>query len=185
MQHNWYLNGELYKTLKTAAGTKSSSCTFTGLSAGTSYTAKVVVYAFNPWRELDSGSARVTTSSSGGSTTDPGPVGPSGPKRPNDWYWYSTVSQGSAMGMSATEWNKFIERIQEFAEYKGVTLSTATISSAIATRGTGMKAYQANAVRSLISRLGPRTSLPDSVNPGDDITARFINGLKNSLNSIS
>ena len=120
------------------------------------------------------------------------------PQRPDDWYWWSTVSVGSPIRhtisgsmvliqpLTANEWNAFIDRIKEFAEYKQVFLSSTYLSNA--TNGVDswspMLASQANAARYLINQLSPPTSVPSQVSSGSDITAAFINGLKNSLNSI-
>lgn len=64
MQINWYIDGTLDGSENLAAGETSSSWEFTGLEEDTSYTIKAVAYAFNPWRQLDSGSRTVTTKSS-------------------------------------------------------------------------------------------------------------------------
>lgn len=177
MQHNWQLNGVLYDSVQTSVGETFSRCSFTGLKPGTSYQVKVAVYAFNPWRELDSGTTNVTTEEV---YIPPEPE----PQRPEDWYWESLVSSGAPLSMTASEWNRFLSRIKEFAEYENVTLSSAALSSAIAGQGDRMLASQANAARMLISRLSPRTSVPSEVSSGDPITASFMNGLKNALNSI-
>lgn len=172
MQHNWYLDGALCDTVQTAEGEMSSSCSFSGLDPGTTYDVMVAVYAFNPWRELARGSRSVTTEE------EPRPV------RPNDWSWWSAVSAGRAMKLTASEWNAFLSRVQEFADYKGVSLSSSSLSSAIAARGTTMRASQANAARSLVNQLSPRVGVPYAVSAGDAITASFINGLKDALNSV-
>lgn len=271
MQHNWYLDGDLYTTVQTSAGQRSSSCTFRGLQAGTYYSVRVAVYAFNPWRQLDSGStsaktedapmiaetyyAKVILNGNGGrlpsgsstfekftgwgtswsgsadiniSFYDPGftktgssligwsrsssatrpTYDPSdsisitssktsesraesvtlyavwGSNRPQNWYWQSTVAKGSSFGLTASEWNGFISRVQEFAKYKGTSLSNTYISNGRASKGSKMLASQANSVRSLVNQLSPPTQVPSAVNSGNPITASFVNGLKNSLNSI-
>lgn len=104
--------------------------------------------------------------------------------RPSDWVWSPAITQGGTISITAAHWNDFITRIQAFADYKGVPLSSTTKSSASAASGTKMLASQANAVRTLISNLPITIALPSSVNSGDTITASFMNGLKNSLNSI-
>lgn len=63
MEHIWYLDGEEYERIQTEAGETGSECVFTGLDPGTTYTVKVRVFAYNPWRELDNGSKNITTSS--------------------------------------------------------------------------------------------------------------------------
>ena len=104
--------------------------------------------------------------------------------RPDDWVWNPAIVQGNELSIKASHWNAFIDRIQEFADYLGVSLSSTTISNATATSGERMMASQANAARALISKLSPPTALPDAVSSGSIITAAFMNGLKNSLNSI-
>lgn len=157
-------------------GQTSSSCSFSGLSAGKSYRVSVRVFAFNPWRELDNGSISITTQSSGG--------GSGGSGRPNNWYWNSNVSKGSLLSLPASEWNQFINRIEEFAEYKGITLSSWYLSSASASSGGKMLASQVNAAIYLIDQLNPPTSTPYTVSPGDTITASFFLALRSALNSI-
>jgi len=105
--------------------------------------------------------------------------------RPYNWTWYSTVKQGLHMGLTALEWNDFIGRIKEFAKYKEVTLDSRNLTNGAATSGTTMYAYQANAVRALIRQLNPPIAVPAEVTSNTSpITAAFVNGLKDSLNSI-
>lgn len=108
--------------------------------------------------------------------------------RPKDWDWYedgnSYVAKGSALSLTAAGWNDFISRIQEFAIYKNITLSSTYLNNAYATKGTTMLASQANAVRYLINQLSPPTSVPSTVSSGTTITAYFVNRLATSLNSI-
>lgn len=183
MQHNWYLDGNLYETVQTAAGVTSSSCSFTGLSAGTTYRVSVRVYAFNPWRELDNGAATVTTKSSGGGSSGSGD-GDDSKTRPRDWYWSSNVQKGSPLSLPAREWNQFIERIEAFADYKGVRLSSRYLSDALVSSGTRMLATQGRAACYLIDQLNPSIDTPYPVSSGDPITAAFFLGLRSALNSV-
>lgn len=183
MQHNWYLDGSLYTTIQTAAGVRSSSCTFSGLSSGTTYRISVRVFAFNPWRELDSGAATATTKSSGGSSGGSGDEDYSKP-RPRDWYWSSNVERGALLYLPAREWNQFLERIEEFADYKGVSLSSRYLSNAIVSSGGRMLASQGNAAVYLIDQLDTPVSTPHTVSSGDTIRASFFLGLSGALNSI-
>ena len=175
MNHKWFLNNVLYKEIITEKGITSSSYSFTNLKSGTTYTAMVVVCRNDTGKELDRGSASATTIKDAASK----------PVRPKNWNWQNAITTGAAIKITAKEWNDFIKRIEEFAVYKGVSLSSSTKSTATAAKGARMMASQANAVRSLISSLRPSKNLPGFVNPGDTITATFVNGLKDSLNSIS
>ncbi len=116
---------------------------------------------------------------------------PSG--RPSDWSWTSSVIQGGAVEtvlqpngvyyayyLTAEEWNSFTTRINEFRSYKGY--SNYSFTQAVA--GTEMTAAVVNQARTAISTMSPPTALPAAISSGGSITAAFINGLKNSLNSI-
>lgn len=288
MQHNWYIDGELYDTIQTDAGETTSRCTFEDLYPDTSYTIRVAAYGFNPWRLLDEGSKTITTDEAplvsniyygrvvlygnGGRTSsgaqyinfdgwsgaswddyadieidfDGSDFLRSGYKlvgfatsssatsarydvedsititatstdyddptvrtlyavwveeigRPPNWVWVSTVSTGAevrtvrqtdgtyhAYYLTAAEWLAFIERIQEFANYLDESLSSARISQATTgvVAGYGMTAVQANGAQLLIASLSPPKDPPSIIDEGDAITATFINGLKDSLNSI-
>ena len=119
--------------------------------------------------------------------------------RPNNWSWSTTgISKGSNMTytqsgttiivkpLTAKEWLAFMNRVKEFYTYKGKTVDSTYWNRAVngVASGSSMTATQANSARYLISQLSPPTSVPDSVSSGTAITAAFINGLKNSLNSI-
>ena len=120
--------------------------------------------------------------------------------RPNNWSWSTTgISKGSSMAytqsgttiivkpLTAKEWLAFMNRAKEFYTYKGKTVDSTYWNRAVngVTSGSPMTTTQANGARYLISQLSPPTSVPASVSSGTVITAAFINGLKNSLNSIT
>ena len=119
--------------------------------------------------------------------------------RPSNWSWSTTgISKGSSMAytqsgstitpkpLTAKEWLSFMNRVKEFYTYKGKTVDSTNWSRAVngVSSGSKMTATQANGARYLINQLSPPTSVPASVSSGTVITAAFINGLKNSLNSI-
>ena len=119
--------------------------------------------------------------------------------RPSNWSWSTTgISKGSSMAytqsgstitpkpLTAKEWLSFMNRVKEFYTYKGKTVDSTNWSRAVngVSSGSEMTATQANGARYLINQLSPPTSVPASVSSGTVITAAFINGLKNSLNSI-
>lgn len=183
MEHHWFLDGIEYKVQYTSKGTTSSSCTFTGLSPGTSYRITVRVSQVDPWKLLDTGSKTVTTNDSGGGSGS-GDSGDDTKKRPNNWYWDSNISKGRALRLPAREWNRFIDRIEEFADYKGETLNSRYLSRAIASSGGTMLASQGNAAVYLIDQLDTPVSAPYTVSPGDTIRASFFLGLSRALNSI-
>ena len=119
--------------------------------------------------------------------------------RPSNWSWSTTgISKGSNMAytqsgttiivkpLTAKEWLAFMDRVKEFYTYKGKTVDSTYWNRAVngVASGKSMTATQADGARYLISQLSPPTSVPASVSSGTAITAAFINGLKNSLNSI-
>ena len=119
--------------------------------------------------------------------------------RPSNWSWSTTgISKGSNMTytqsgttiivkpLTAKEWLAFMNRVKEFYTYLGKTVDSTYWNRAVngVASGSSMTATQANGARYLISQLSPPTSVPASVSSGTVITAAFINGLKNSLNSI-
>ena len=124
--------------------------------------------------------------------------------RPSNWSWPShtadkPISSGSSMKyiqsgttvtptpLTAAEWLAFMNRIKEFYEYdNGKTVNSTYWNSAVngVKSGSPMTATQVNSARYLISQLPIQTTLPSAVSSGGRITAAFINGLKNSLNSI-
>ena len=120
--------------------------------------------------------------------------------RPSNWSWSTTgISKGSSMAytqsgstitpkpLTAKEWLSFMDRVKEFYTYKGKTVDSTYWNRAVngVASGKPMTATQADGARYLISQLSPPTSVPASVSSGTSvITAAFINGLKNSLNSI-
>lgn len=115
--------------------------------------------------------------------------------RPPDWTWTSTVAanaevpltQGAdgtylAKYLTAAEWDGFISRCIAFAKYLGMTVTGTQIST---TPGAAMEASDVNAVIDLLNTMLPPVSPPAKVAAGDVISAATINGLKNSLNSIT
>lgn len=161
-----------------------SSClyTFYGLEPGTPYYVKISPRAATAEQEAMESATTVLMY-----TEDDEPV------RPSDWSWTSSVSKGLAMPytksgttitckpLTASEWNGFINRIYDFLEYKGVTPSVGA-SSLYVTKDTRMTAVAVDKARDLIGLM--TDSLPASASSGGGITAAYINGLKDSLNSI-
>lgn len=94
------------------------------------------------------------------------------------WQWDSDVTSGAEFGMTAAEFNRFIDLVFATATAKGISLS-GSASSYYVTRGTDMLASQVNNVRSLISTLG--ASVPSAAVRGSSIKASFFNGLVSSL----
>ena len=101
-------------------------------------------------------------------------------KRPNDWTWWSTISSGAAIGITASEWNAFTTRINEFREYANLSsYSFTTVSS-----GTPISYWIVNQARTAISEISGHGSLPSAAVSGGKIYASFFNSLASALNSV-
>lgn len=113
--------------------------------------------------------------------------------RPSNWSWTSTVSKGSTMPyttsgstvyakpLTASEWNGFIDRIFDFFDYKGFSVSGGGASDFYVSSGNQMYGGEIEYGQQLIDAMNPPTATPTR---GSRITAAYVNGLKNSLNSI-
>lgn len=134
--------------------------TVSGLASGTTYT----LYAFA--KALDgnyysAGSATITTISN----------------RPASWSWYSSKISGGNFSLTASEWNDFTARINQFRTYKG--LGNYGFSTAYS--GNPFYAYMFNEARNAISSMA---SVMSTVSSNQDILANYLNSLRDSLNSI-
>lgn len=101
-------------------------------------------------------------------------------ERPDDWAWWSTVAKGSAIAITASEWNSFCGRINEFRSY----MEMSTYAFTTITSGYLMYAWVVNQAITAIDAIDGHGTLPDKVSSGDKITASFFNKLKTALNSI-
>lgn len=176
-------------TLDAGGSYTTQTAKFSGLNPDTGYTVWVSLWNAGTDTELGvTAEEEIWTESL---PTPPEPV------RPDDWEWYSTVSKGAAMDfakisdteyevypLTAAEWNDFVDRVVEFAEYCGLSVPSNYGSSWYVTRGTEMSATEVNYMRTLIGTLPIAVSLPVAATSNRSITAAYINGLKNSLNSI-
>lgn len=100
--------------------------------------------------------------------------------RPDDWSWDSTIESGSAITITAVEWNNFCARINEFREYAGLSsYSFTTVRS-----GTTISATIVNQARTAISEISGHGTLPSAAVSGGVINASFFNTLVSALNSI-
>ena len=166
-------------TLQSRGYSLARSVTFSGLTPATTYR------VYMSWSHSTTGEGNynyeyVTTSEEA--------------TRPKNWSWSSTVRKGASVPLTtigeeqyeaayltASEWNAFWDRLIEFARYKGLSASGTPNR---VSPGDPMLASQANDARTMISLLDPTVELPAEVSSGSKITAAFINGLANSLNSV-
>lgn len=143
-----------------------TSFTWTGLNPNTSYT-------FRVYANVTGNCSTYTTGWSSGVTRST-----LAPARPNNWSWYTAKTSGTKFNVTATEWNAFCTRINEFRTYKG--LSSYSFTSAIS--GSNALASQINQARTAISAMS--SSVPSVVSSGGNCFPSTLNGLRDSLNSI-
>lgn len=99
--------------------------------------------------------------------------------RPTNWSWHTTKSKGGSINVTASEWNSFCARINQFRQYKDLSnYSFTSVSS-----GTLITASIVNQAVTAINAMSPPTSAL-SASKGGVITADFFNRLRDSLNSI-
>lgn len=101
--------------------------------------------------------------------------------RPFDWSWVTTVSQGSAINLTAAEWNSFTSRINEFRKYSG--LSEYSFTTAVS-GSTKIEASICNQAYTAIEAILYHGTLPTKLVSGGLLYASFFNGLKDALNAI-
>ena len=159
-------------------GSRDLTWTFSGIPSDTDVTAYVRVYDYSTDEQYDYDRTTITTQ---------------GKVPPSNWSWTSTVSKGSAMPytrsgdvitctpLTAEEWNSFVDRVAAFRAYFDIY---GDISALYVTKGSAMNYDVPDAMRQVIAGMNPPIAVPPAIVSGGKITAAFINGLKNSLNSI-
>lgn len=137
-----------------------------GLQPNTSYTVNVA-YSPSEFGEEDfsfMGASEVVTHS----------------PRPNNWEWESYISSGSQISITASEWNDFCARINEFRYYTDLWDYSFTSVS----RGDEISASICNEAWYAIDGIAGRGTMPSQAVRGGEIYASFFTGLRNALNSV-
>lgn len=98
--------------------------------------------------------------------------------RPNNYG--TTFSAGNNI-CTATQWNDLLDTIGYMRQFKNLSWGTMTYVSS----GDSFLASYFNQQRSNINDMSPSTSVPSSVSSGGTIYASALNGLVNSLNSVT
>jgi len=98
--------------------------------------------------------------------------------RPNNWTWDFAKNSGGTFTLTASEWNNFTARINQFRLYRGY--NTYAFSTVV--KGNTAFASQLNEA---IIGMRAMSSPPAEVSSGAYANASFINGLSNTLNSIT
>ncbi len=147
------------------------SYTVEGLSSGTEYSANV--YYSTDWdtvEKIQLGAQTITTE---------------GKAKPSKWAWQniatgvSVPKRGEALApVTATEWNSFCSRINEFRKYKNMSKYSFTSVSS----GTAFSATIARQAMTAISEISGHGTLPNKIEP---LKAAFWLSLASSLNAVS
>lgn len=100
--------------------------------------------------------------------------------RPSNFYWTHSFSSGENVNISATEWNAFTSKINEFRVYKGLgNASFTTVTSGMDISATIFNQAR-NAVLGIYS-----TSVPSVLSGVTDLYASYFNTLANDLNLVT
>jgi hypothetical protein len=103
------------------------------------------------------------------------------PVRPSSFSWTTSKTSGGNFNVSASEWTNLQNNINSVRSYKNMyAYSFTTVSY-----GQNFEAYLFNQAVSSISEMNPPISTPSTVVSGQTIYASYLNGLVNSINSIS
>ena len=149
---------------------ETHSATFTGLDSDTNYEVIAVVYYYTP----DGTNLSSTFSDTFATDEDP---------RPSNFAWDTPKVQGEAFGVTASEWNRLIDKVKEFHEYVHGAYNSTGYPMEYVEQGDIFYAERFNEVRYAIGSLYS-TGIQDKVS-GDPITAADLNKIVDSLNSIS
>lgn len=145
-----------------------------GLSSGTTYT----LYGF-----AQAANGNYYRAGSDTFTTDEPPT----PPRPSNWTGFNSCRTGNAYGfylgypapVTASSWNNFTSRINDFRDYKGLSdYNFTTVSS-----GYTVTDQLLGQAVTAINAMSPPTSPPSGIVSGNEIQEQFYE-LQQSLNSI-
>lgn len=101
-------------------------------------------------------------------------------KRPDYFYWSNPKRQGQPFNVYAYEWNAFLNKINEFRDYKGLSRYPFTMASS----GAVFTASMFNEAVYAIRAMSPPISPPPTVQRGDPIYAYYFDLFISSLFSI-
>lgn len=163
-------NGVLVSVTATSAGTVN----YVGIFSYSPYPAGThTIYgwarstASDSYRYYPAGSATVTVTSATVA-------------RPANWNWTNSFVSGQNINITATEWNNFCSRINEFRRYRGYGNYSFTVVS----RNQDMRASVANEARAAIQGISGYGAYIPYIYSGNNISVSYFNTLRSELNSI-
>lgn len=155
-------NGQTSGNLAPSRGsTTSYGWSFYGLSPSTTYTLS--------WSARTG--AGSTASGSTTFTTQP-------PPRPSNWSWDISIYSGGTFNLTASQWNQFCSRINEFRRYKN--LGNYGFTNAV--QGTTVYAWQINNAINAIRDMN--SNVPPTQSSGGYANAYIISNLTTALNNV-
>ena len=142
----------------------NTTAKFTGLTQGVTYTIRswARLYINSTWIESVSNSYDLQSTTS----------------RPANWSWSTVKTSGNDFNLTATEWNNFYSRINEFRVYKGFSSYTFTLASI----GSNFTATMFNQAKNAIDAMNA-TGITDR-SAGQDVLASYFNTLRDRLNEL-
>ena len=141
----------------------SGTVTFDGLSPNTTYGVLCEVYYGTT--KLASITGQATTAA---------------PSRPDDFAWTNSKVKGGAFNLTASEWNSFTSRINDFRAYKKLS----SYSFDTAHKGNEFTAKMYNQARLAIQGISGYGTYIPTVSSGYEVSADALNILVSELNAI-
>lgn len=150
------------------SSSKSTSYTINGLTPNTTY--NFTGYANFQGTNYNIGNASAKTS----------------PARPLPFFWSNTKVSGGSFNLTASEWTRLIQNINDVLVYRGSGgYSWFYNQFSNITSGKNFTANMFNEARNAISSGSPSVPVPPSASSGGIVYASMLNGLVNSINSVS
>jgi hypothetical protein len=164
----WYLDGVYQDTTYPQDG-YGAEYTFRWLSAGMTYWGQALVYLPNFPDPVDSSNPTPIF------TLDL-PI-----QRPDNWVWAPPIVAGNPIDISASLWNAFCDRINEFRLWKNMSAFPFTSVHS----SDPITALTVNVARQAIgSLLGSMATLPEmAISDTTLVSAAYFNQLRDALNS--
>lgn len=144
--------------------------TFTGLEASTSYDFRCAIQYWS-----GGGTEGWTRPSIYKIVTEAASV-----KLPDPWAWSSTKTKGQSVKITASEWNDFTSKIDEFRVYKGKEKYSYTFVE----RGDPISASVCLEAYNAIYEIANSDDMPEIPFKGNQIKASFFNDLRDALNNV-
>lgn len=103
--------------------------------------------------------------------------------RPALFQWTNTKTSSGSFNLTAAEWNSLTQNINMVREFKDLPAFSFTA----AITGNNFTAAMYKQARSAINATGmnPSIAIPVDANAGDPVNASYLNGLRDSINSVT